>query len=140
MKFSVFIDSNVFIYSFEYPNSNSRKIIDQINEGRIEAIVCNKVVREVIKYFEKYYNLNLVRLFRRYIISSCTIVEKEEVEDEMTKLKDKIKKKDLEQISVTKKYGLKYLISYDKDFECFEEYVTPKKFVAEVLNLKAYDT
>jgi len=50
-------------------------------------------------------NLDLIRLFRRYLVSSCIIVPKYEVEDEMNKLKDKIKKKDLEQIAVVKKYG-----------------------------------
>ena len=50
-------------------------------------------------------NLDLTRLFRRYLVGSCIIVPKYEVEDEMNKLKDKIKKKDLEQIAVVKKYG-----------------------------------
>ena len=31
--------------------------------------------------------------------------------------------------------GLKYLVSYDRDFESFEEYKTPKEFI-KVLNLE----
>ncbi|MEA3255888.1 MAG: type II toxin-antitoxin system VapC family toxin [Candidatus Altiarchaeota archaeon] len=138
MKFSVFIDTNVFIFSFEYPESNSRKIIDLLNEGEIEAIVCDTVVKEVIKYFERHHNLDLARLFRRYLVGSCTIIPGYEVIDEMGKLRDKIKRKDLEQISTVKKYGLKYLVACDRDFKDFEEYVTPKEFI-DILGLKAYD-
>ncbi len=138
MRFNVFIDTNVFIFSFEYPQSNSRKIIDLLNEGRIDAIVCDKVIKEVTRYFEKYHSLSLARLFRRYLIASCILIAKYEVEEEMIKLEGKIKGKDLEQLSVVKKYGLKYLISYDKDFEDFEEYVTPKEFIG-ILGLRAYN-
>ncbi len=40
-----------------------------------------------------------------------------------------IKDKDLEQLAAVKKLGIKYLISYDRDFEKFEEYITPKAFI-----------
>lgn len=40
----------------------------------------------------------------------------------MSKYKDKIKDKDLEQIAVTKKLGIKYLIAYDRDFKDLEEH------------------
>lgn len=139
MRFSVFIDTNVFIFSFEYPTSNSRRIIEQLNEGKIEAVICDKVVKEVTRYFERHHTTDLARLFRRYLVGSCIIVPREEVNKEMDELKGKIKEKDLEQISVVRKYGLKYIVSYDRDFEGFEEYVTPKKFV-EIMGLKAYDT
>lgn len=139
MRFSVFIDTNVFIFSFEYPKSNSRRIIDQLNEGKIDAIICDKVVKEVTRYFERHHTTELARLFRRYLVGSCIIVPKEEVGKDMDKLRGTIKEKDLEQISVVRKYGIKYLVSYDRDFEGFEEYVTPKKFV-EILGLKAYDS
>lgn len=39
MKLRVFIDTNVFIYSFEYPKSNSAKIITLLNRGEIEAVI-----------------------------------------------------------------------------------------------------
>jgi hypothetical protein len=49
------------------------------------------------------------------------------------------KDKDLEQLAVVKKLGLKYLVAYDRDFEPFEEYVTPKGFV-EALYLDAFES
>ena len=55
--------------------------------------------------------------------------------DEMNKYKGKIKEKDLEQIAVTKELNIKYLIALDRDFNDFEEYITPRKFIKS-MNLK----
>jgi hypothetical protein len=43
-----------------------------------------------------------------------------------------IKDKDLEQLATAKKLGIKFLLSYDRDFENFDEYITPKKFIKEM--------
>ena len=129
MKLRVFIDTNVFIYSFEYPKSNSAKIIELINKGKIEAVVSNQVIKEIIRYFQKYHNLNLARLFRRYILGSCIFIPRDKVVDKISEYRHKIKGKDLEQLAVVKKFGIKHLIAYDKDFKNFEEYITPKKFI-----------
>jgi predicted nucleic acid-binding protein len=58
------------------------------------------------------------------------------VESDLLKYQDQIKQKDLEQLAVTKKFGLKFLVSYDRDFEAFEEYQTPKRFI-ESLGLES---
>jgi len=50
----------------------------------------------------------------------------------MLKYKKLIKAKDLEQVATVKKLGIKYLLSYDRDFEPFEEYITPKEFIKEL--------
>ncbi len=135
----VFLDTNVFIYSFEFKNSNSSKIIDLLNKGEIEAVVSENVIKEVVKYFEKYHNIKLARLFRRYLLGSCIVIKRDLVIDKINEYRNKIKEKDLEQAAVTKKLGIKYLISYDKDFESFEEYKTPKEFL-EILKTKNKDT
>ena len=51
---------------------------------------------------------------------------------EMNRIRNNIKAKDLEQIAVAKKLNLKYLISYDRDFEMFSEYFTQKRFLEEI--------
>jgi len=56
----------------------------------------------------------------------------------MNQYRGKIKEKDLEQLAVVKKLGLKYLVSYDRDFASFQEYKTPKKFI-ETLNLSVFE-
>jgi hypothetical protein len=57
------------------------------------------------------------------------VIPSSQLQKVMTRYKGRIKEKDLEQLAVVKKLGLRFLIAYDRDFEPFEEYVTPKKFL-----------
>ena len=139
MKYKVFLDSTAFIYSFEKPDSNSKKVIGLLNENKIIAITSTRIIREVAKYFENFYTLELARKFRKYIINSSIVIPENLVKDLIHGLKGKIKEKDLEQLAVVRKYQIKYLISYDKDFKNVEEYKTPKEFM-KILGLKAADS
>ncbi len=132
MKRRVFLDTNVFIYAFEYPTSNSAKVIDFLNKGEIEVVVSEKVIQEVTRYFERFHTVELARTFRRYILFSCQVVLKEQVQETMVIYQGQIKEKDLEQLAAVKKLGLKYLLSYDRDFNPFEEYYTPKEFLQQL--------
>ena len=136
MKVRVFLDTNVFIYAFEFPHSNSKRIIELLNEAEIEAVTSERVLGEVQNYFRKYYSKDLSAAFRNYLLISCTIIPSSIVKEEMDRYRGQIKDKDLEQIAVAKMLGLKYLVSYDRDFEAFEEYKTPKEFI-KTLNLEA---
>lgn len=129
MKPRVFIDTNVFIFAFEFEKSNSRKIIGLLNAGKLEAVISERVVKEVIRYFKKHYNRTLANDFRNYLLQSCKIIFPEDLEREIKAYRGKIKDKDLEQIAAVKYLGLKYLVSFDRDFTDFEEYTTPKQFV-----------
>jgi len=129
MKLRVFLDTNVFIYAFEFPESNSSKIINLLNEGKIEAVISERVLKEVISYFERKHSSELAKKFRKYLLNNCLLVLKEEVVEQIKELKGKIKDKDIDQIATVIKYGMKFLISYDRDFDSFEEYFTPKKFL-----------
>lgn len=139
MKLKVFIDTNVFIYGFEYGQSNSAKIIELINNRKLRAIISTQVIKEVVRYFEKYHNPELASLFRKYLLQTCIVVSRERVINKMEEYKGKIKEKDLEQLAVAKKLMLKFLISYDRDFKPFKEYITPKQFI-KLLGLKEYKT
>ena len=132
MKRRVFLDTNVFIYAFEFPECNSNKIIDLLNNGQIEAVISERVLVEAQAYFKKFYSKDLAALFRDYQLRTCTIVFSVDVKREMAKYKKLIKSKDLEQLATVKKLGIKFLVSYDRDFESFEEYITPKAFIKEM--------
>ena len=132
MKRRVFLDTNVFIYAFEFPKCNSGKIINLLNKGQIEAIISEQVLKEVQAYFKRYYSKDLAAIFRDYLLRTCTVVFSVDVKREMAKYKKVIKSKDLEQLAVVKKLGIKFLVSYDRDFEAFEEYITPKEFIKEM--------
>lgn len=136
MRPRVFLDTNVFIYAFEFPQSNSGMIIELLNQAEIEAVISERVLLEVQTYFRRYYSKDLAGAFRHYLLLSCTVIPPSYVREAMNRYRDKIKDKDLEQLAVVKKLGLKYLVAYDRDFAPFEEYVTPRGFV-EALNLDA---
>lgn len=139
MGFKVFLDSTVFIYSFERPNSNSKKIIGLLNENKITAVTSTRVIKEVTAYFENFYDLELARKFRKYLINSSIVIPESIVIEFMHKLKGTIKEKDLEQLAVVRKYCIKYLIAYDRDFKNIEEYRTPKAFI-KIFGLKAAES
>ncbi len=63
MRRRVFLDTNIFIYAFEFPGCNSDKIIDLLNRGQIEAIISERVLREVQAYFKKFYSKDLAANF-----------------------------------------------------------------------------
>ena len=71
MPVRVFLDTNVFIYAFEFPESNSALIIKMLNDGELDAVVSEMVVTEVMRYFKKYYTKDLVAMFRNYLLQSC---------------------------------------------------------------------
>lgn len=129
MKPRTFLDTNVFIFAFEFPDSNSQKIIGILNKGKIEAVISQRVFVEIVNYFRKYYGKELADKFRRYILQSCTLVFEYDIKDYMNKLEGEVKEKDLEQIAAVKKFGLKHLVSLDRHFERFEEYITPRDFI-----------
>lgn len=132
MKPRVFLDTNVFIYAFEYPNSNSAVVIQLLNRNEIEAVISERVLSEVVNYFKKYYNKDLASLFRLYLLEACFFVPTRKVRETMEQYRHKIKEKDLNQLAVVKQHGIKYLVAYDEDFEPFEEYITPKEFIREI--------
>lgn len=138
MKRRVFLDSNVFIYAFEFPGSNSSKIIDLLNDEIIEAVISERVITEVYRYFRKFHVKRLADTFRKYLYNSCTVVLNKHVKQAMSKYRGQIKEKDLEQLTVVKEYGIKYVISYDRDFNDVEEYRTPKQYV-EFMGLNSSD-
>ena len=126
------MDTNIFVYAFEFADSNSRLIIDMLNDGDIEAVVSGNVLKEVMRYFRKFYGRKLSSLFRDYILQSCTMVLAEELKMTMKRLEGSIKGKDLEQLAAVKALGLRHLVSFDRHFEPFEEYSTPRKFLASL--------
>ena len=48
MKLRVFLDTNIFIYAYEFHESNSNKTIDLLNKGQIEAVISERVLKEVM--------------------------------------------------------------------------------------------
>ncbi len=126
---SIYLDSNVFIWGYNFPRSNSAKILEFVMDSDIEIYLSEKVIDELRQYFCTYFNKDIFSEIRLMLFCRCNIIYNEEIKDELEKWKNKIKKKDLEHITIIKKLNIPILVSYDRDFEAFPEYMTPKKFV-----------
>jgi predicted nucleic acid-binding protein len=133
------LDTNVFIYAFETPKSNSSLIIDALNYGVFEAVVTESVFKEVYRYFRKYYLKKVADDFRVYIFTACGVIFSGQLTEYSAKYVRLINKEDLELLVAAKEFGFKYLVSCDKHFEGVEEHRTPRQF-ATLLELKACST
>ena len=137
IKIRALLDTNVFIYAYEIPDSNSNIIIKALNRSLFEAIITELTFKEVYRYFRKHYSKRLADTFRIYLFAVCKIVFSQQLGEHFTKYARLVNEKDLEQVVAVREFGIKYLVSYDKHFESIEEYRTPKQF-AEFLGLQTY--
>ena len=126
---TIYLDSNIFIWGYNFPESNSAKTLEFIMDSDIELYMSEKVIDELRQYFCTYFNKDIFSEIRLMLFSRSNIIYNGEIQSELEKWRNKIKKKDLEHISIIKKFKIPILVSYDRDFEAFSEYMTPKKFV-----------
>jgi len=139
IRLRALLDTNVFIYAFEIPKSNSNLILTALNQDQFEAIVTESTFREVYRYFRKHYSKKIADQYRVYIFTTCKIVFPHQLQPHLIKYIDEINGKDIEQLTATREFGIKYLVSYDQHFAGKEEYKTPKQF-AKILRLRTYLT
>ena len=131
----VFLDTNVFVYGLTQPESNSRKILGLAESGNIKVIVSELVQREVVKVFRRIADDESAYNALNYLARIAYIAPRRKINKQMAELRGKIKDKDLENIATARQQKLKFLVSYDKDYVGFKEYVTPKQFV-KMIGLK----
>ena len=135
IKIRALLDTNVFIYAYEIPQSNSNLIINALNSSLFEAIIAESTFKEVYRYFRKHYSKRLADAFRIYLFTVCTIIFSRQLKEHSAKYVHLINENDLEQLAAVIEFGIKYLVSYDRHFEGIEEYRTPRQF-AELLGLQ----
>ena len=134
---SVFVDSSVFIYGLEFAESNSAIIYNEIANGNVKAVINEKVIKEVVRYFRRRKGRHIAYLIESQLRILCEVKQRHDYASEIEKWKGKIKEKDLEHLATAKKFDLK-IVAYDTDFMPFEEYYIPKQLV-EDLGKKSYD-
>ncbi|HKZ93481.1 MAG TPA: PIN domain-containing protein [Candidatus Bathyarchaeia archaeon] len=139
IKLRALLDTNVFIYAFEVSKSNSNLILNALNQNQFEAIITESAFKEVYQYFRKHHSKKLADQYRIYLFTTCKIVFSHQLQPHFRKYIDEINGKDIEQLTATREFGIKYLVSYDKHFAHIEEYRTPKQF-AKILRLQTYLT
>ena len=125
-----FLDSNVFIFAFERPGSNSEKIVSWLVNGELTGTVTDRVVREVMGYFRRYYGKDLAAKFRDIILLTCEFILEEDLTIPQTFV-DQVGEKDAGAVAAVRDRGLSCLVSTDSDFEGLPEHRTPRAFVQE---------
>lgn len=128
MPSRVFLDSNVFIFGFERPKSNSRRILDLLAARRLRGVVTDRVVREVIGYFRRHHGKDRAAQFRDFILLTCELVLESDL-DVGRELEDLVGAKDAGAVAATRALGLAFLVSTDSDFEHVPQHRTPKAFL-----------
>ena len=128
----VFIDSNVFINGLLFKDSNSRLVLELVESGRLKGYASSTVAREVHRFFSEELGRKEGHYAMQYVGSLCIVMDDSEAKNEAKKLEGKIKEKDLPNIAITRLLGLKFLISFDRDYVPFKEYSTPKKFIEKI--------
>ena len=133
----VFVDGSVFIYGLEFAESNSALIYDGIARGAVKAVINEKVIDEVVKYFGRRKGRHFAYLIAFQLRRICEVKQRQDYAGGIENWKGQIKEKDLEHLATAKAFNLE-IVAFDADFQSFEEYHTPKQFV-EVLGERPYE-
>ncbi len=134
-----FLDTSVFLWAYNYAESNSAKIFELANNKYINGVINEKVLDELRRYFSTYHDERTLYEIEALITEEYEIIPRQQIEEEIRKWSGKIKEKDLEHLATVKHLKLNTLIAFDRDYEPFPEYVTPKQFVKK-LGLKTAET
>lgn len=131
MPSKAFFDSNVFIFGFERPRSNSRRILDLLVGGDLHGVVTDRVVREVLGYMRRYYGKDSAGKFRDLILLTCDLLLEEDlpINSELTAL---VGAKDAGALAAVRSSGLSPLVSTDSDFEKVPEHRTPREYLQDL--------
>ena len=128
MRNRAFLDSNVFIFGFERPKSNSRRILNLLAAGRLQGVVTDRVVREVMGYFRRHHGKDRSAQFRDFVLLTCELVVESDL-DVAQDLVVLVGAKDAGAVAATRAMGLALLVSTDSDFARVPEHRTPKAFL-----------
>jgi len=126
----VYIDSSAIIYAFEFKDSNSRKILDLIIRGEIEAYITQKVIKETKTFFVRNRGEKVWAAVRTVLTRHFKLIK--EASYSIEKYRGMIKDKDLEHLAAFKDMNLDLLIAYDRDFKDTSGYITPKNFLIKI--------
>jgi len=126
----VYIDSSTVIYAFEFKESNSRKILDIIICGEIEAYINQKVINEVKKFFMRNHGESVWVAVKTILSRHFKLISEGSYSTE--KYRGMIKDKDLEHLAAFKDLKLDLIIAYDRDFKEISGYINPKNFLIKI--------
>jgi predicted nucleic acid-binding protein len=117
-KLKAYLDTNVFIFGVERPESNSRIILDLAEEGKIIPVVSYSVLEELREYFSRRYDRETAVNEIYYLISlpNLGIITRDKVKQEINKYKGVVPDKDLPHLVSAIIAQVDYVVSYNRHF------------------------
>ena len=117
-KLRVYLDTNVFIFGVERPESNSRIILDLVEEGKIVPVVSYSTLEELREYFSRRYDRETAINEIYYLISlpNLEIIIRDKVKQEIKNYKGVVPDKDLPHLVSAIIAQADYLVSYNRHF------------------------
>jgi predicted nucleic acid-binding protein len=117
-KLKAYLDTNVFIFGVERPESNSRIILDLAEEGKIIPVVSYSILEELREYFSRRYDRETAINEIYYLISlpKLEIITRDNVKQEINQYKGVVPDKDLPHLVSAIIAQADYLVSYNRHF------------------------
>jgi predicted nucleic acid-binding protein len=66
---NIYLDTNVYIYGLEYPDTNSALLLKELNKGEIIVAQCDYLFDEVLSWFRRNRGRDSIGKVRTYLIS-----------------------------------------------------------------------
>jgi len=117
-KLRVYLDSNVFIFGKERQESNSRLILELVEEGKIIPVVSYLMLEELREYFSRRYDRETAVNEVYYLISlpNLEIISKDKVKQQISKYRGVVPDKDLPHLVSAIIAEVDYFITYNRHF------------------------
>jgi len=117
-KLRVYLDSNVFIFEKERQESNSRLILELVEEGKTIPVVSYLTLEELREYFSRRYDREAAVNEVYYLISlpNLEILSKDKVKQQMSKYRGVVPDKDLSYLVSAIIAEVDYFITYNRHF------------------------
>jgi predicted nucleic acid-binding protein len=123
------------IIGFDKRGSNSALVVDAALSGTFAGIINGVVIQEVADFFRPRLGRNRTYLLIELLKRRLVIKDRHAYAASLDDWRGLIKEKDLDHLATVKRFGIPYLVAFDRDYEPFPEYRTPREFV-EMLGLK----
>jgi len=131
MPIEAVLDSNVFLFGFERPESNSHRVLEKLAAGEFRGVVTDRIVREVMRYLRRNYGKDLSAQFREFILITCDLALESDL-DIRADVVALVGRKDAGALAAARERGLRFLVSTDRDFGKVPERRTPREFLLEL--------
>lgn len=117
-RLRAYLDSNVFIFGKERDESNSRLILDLVEEGKIIPVVSYLMLEELREYFSRRYDREADVNEVYYLISlpNLEIISKDKVKQQIDRYRGVVPDKDLPHLVSAIIAEVDYFITYNRHF------------------------